>query len=132
MIQNQKIAVVIPAYKVAAQIEGVIAWMPEVIDLIFVVDDFSPDELVLSVQKARDSRIFLLRHEVNQGVGGATVTGMQAALAAGAHVIVKCDGDGQMNPEYIPQLLGPILKGHADHAKGCRFHHGDALRTMPK
>jgi dolichol-phosphate mannosyltransferase len=132
MMQNKKIAVVVPAYKVAPQIEGVIAGMPEPIDFIFVVDDASPDNLAQIVNKIKDPRVFLLRHEVNQGVGGATVTGMQEAVKAGADVIVKCDGDGQMNPADIPQLLGPILRGQADHSKGCRFHHGAALRAMPK
>jgi len=132
MMQNRKIAVVIPAFKVADRIEEVISRIPKAVDLIFVVDDCSPDGLAAVVQKAGDPRLALLRNEANQGVGGATVTGMKAALSAGADVIVKCDGDGQMDPRYIPQLLEPVLKGHADHAKGCRFHHGDALRTMPK
>jgi glycosyltransferase involved in cell wall biosynthesis len=65
-------------------------------------------------------------------VGGATVTGMKAALDAGFEIIVKCDGDGQMHPEDISKLVAPILDGMADYAKGSRFHHSRALRSMPK
>jgi glycosyltransferase involved in cell wall biosynthesis len=132
MMEDAKIAVVIPAFRVATQIEEVITKMPECVDRIFVVDDASPDGLADAVMKLTDSRLRLLRHEKNQGVGGATVTGMKAALEEGADIVVKCDGDGQMDPSDIPLLLAPILAGIADHAKGCRFHQFRALKTMPR
>lgn len=132
MINGKKIAVAIPAYNVSAQIEGVIARMPVCVDRIYVVDDASPDDVAERVHKLANPRITVLRHTKNRGVGGATVTGMKEALAAGHDLVVKCDGDGQMDPADIPQLLQPLLNGSADHAKGSRFHHFRALNQMPK
>jgi dolichol-phosphate mannosyltransferase len=60
------------------------------------------------------------------------VTGIKAAMEDGYDFIVKCDGDGQMDPREISRLLEPLTRGAADHVKGCRFHHGRALRSMPK
>jgi hypothetical protein len=71
-------------------------------------------------------------HEANQGVGGATVTGMMAAIQDGADVIVKCDADGQMDPADIPDLVQPIANGSADHVKGSRYHHARELGAMPR
>ena len=132
MLDNKKIAVAIPAYNVAAQIGGVISAMPACIDRIYVIDDASPDDLAERVQRIADPRVILVRHRKNLGVGGATVTGMREAIAAGYDIVVKCDGDGQMDPADIPRLLQPLLDGTADHAKGSRFHHFRALNQMPK
>ncbi len=132
MIQDKKIAVVVPAYRVALQIEGVIAQIPEFVDQIFVVDDASTDDSGSRVERLKNPRLTLIRHPRNQGVGGATVTGMKAAMEAGYDVLIKCDGDGQMDPADIPKLIAPLLDGSADYAKGSRFHHSQALRTMPK
>ena len=71
----------------------------------------------------------MLRHETNQGVGGATMTGYRAALADGADIVVKVDGDGQMDPRAIPRLVAPIVQGRADYAKGNRFHELEYLRS---
>ncbi len=132
MIDNTKVAVVVPAFNVAAHIQGVLSRMPDCVDRIYVVDDASPDDVAARVEGLADPRVQLLRHRENQGVGGATLTGIREALAAGHDIVVKCDGDGQMEPADIPRLLGPLLDGSADHAKGCRFHHFRALTGMPK
>ncbi len=132
MIENFRIAVVIPAYKVSAQIGGVIAAMPPSVDRIVVVDDASPDDIGTQIEKLKNPNILLIRHTKNQGVGGATISGMKAALDAGADIIVKCDGDGQMDPANIPLLVKPLLSGGVDYAKGSRFQHFEALRSMPK
>lgn len=129
---DPRIAVVIPAFRVASEIGAVLNAMPSEVDRIFVVDDASPDGLAAAVEGLANPRVTLLRHEKNQGVGGATVTGMRAALEAGCDIVVKCDGDGQMDPRAIPRLIEPILSGYADHAKGSRFHHFRELGAMPK
>ncbi len=132
MLDGKKIAVVIPAYNVAAQIAGVIAAMPDCVDRIYVIDDASPDDRAACVEKLADPRLELIRHTKNRGVGGATATGLMRALSAGYDILVKCDGDGQMDPADIPQLVQPLLQGNAEHAKGSRFHHFRALNRMPK
>jgi hypothetical protein len=59
-------------------------------------------------------------------------TGYRAALERSVDVVVKCDGDGQMDPQDIATLLRPILDGRAEYAKACRFHHFEDLRSMPR
>jgi glycosyltransferase involved in cell wall biosynthesis len=68
---------------------------------------------------------------VNQGVGGAVITGYLAAISDGIEVIVKVDGDGQMDPALIPQLIAPIVSGQADYTKGNRFFSPESLSGMP-
>ena len=70
---------------------------------------------------AVDPRVKVIEHAVNKGVGGAVMSGYQAAIADGVHVIVKIDGDGQMDPKLIPYFVAPILRGEADYSKGNRF-----------
>jgi glycosyltransferase involved in cell wall biosynthesis len=72
-----------------------------------------------------------LRHEINQGVGGAVMTGYRAALEDGEDVIVKVDGDGQMDASLIPNFIEPILAGEADYTKGNRFFDLEEIRAMP-
>jgi len=127
------LAVVIPAYHVADTIEVVISELPEYLRHIIVVDDASPDktsELVETLANG-DRRIVLLRHDKNQGVGGAMLTGFRKALELGAQVVVKIDGDHQMDPVHIPSLVAPLLEGKADYAKGNRFRDFESLRHMP-
>ncbi|GFE66211.1 hypothetical protein KIN_32850 [Litoreibacter roseus] len=73
----------------------------------------------------------MIRHEVNKGVGGAVITGYRQALADGMDIVVKPDGDGQMNPDLIPLFTEPILSGDADYSKGNRFFSARAVRGMP-
>jgi glycosyltransferase involved in cell wall biosynthesis len=73
----------------------------------------------------------LIRHDVNRGVGGATLTGYDAAIARGAEILVKMDADGQMDPRHLAALVRPILTDAADYTKGNRFLHSIELRAMP-
>jgi dolichol-phosphate mannosyltransferase len=119
--QSNQIAVVIPAFHVAQHIGKVIRNLPGFIDHIIVVDDASQDGTSREVESIRDKRIHLTRHEKNQGVGGAMVSGYRLAFEKGADIAVKIDGDDQMDPDYIQQLITPIIEYEADYAKGNRF-----------
>jgi glycosyltransferase involved in cell wall biosynthesis len=132
MIDGLRVAVVVPAYRVARELPEVVKAMPADIDCIIVVDDCSPDDIAAALQPIAEGRVRLVRHEVNQGVGGATVTGILTAIEEGMDVVVKCDGDGQMDPADIPRLIGPIASGAADHVKGSRYHHARELAAMPR
>ncbi|WP_229256640.1 glycosyltransferase family 2 protein [Duganella lactea] len=126
------IAVVIPSYRVTRHILAVIAGIGPEVSHVFVVDDQCPDgsgRLVLA--DCRDPRVTVLFHEVNLGVGGAVMTGYRAALAAGCEVIVKVDGDGQMDTTLIPDFIAPILDGEADYTKGNRFFDLEQIGRMP-
>jgi glycosyltransferase involved in cell wall biosynthesis len=128
-----EVAMVIPAYNVERNIKSVLHGVPSYIKHIIVVDDASPDssaDLVAATAK-KDRRIFLIRHAENQGVGGAMVTGFRKAFELGAKIVVKLDGDGQMDPDYIPALITPLIEGKADYVKGNRFRDFHSLQQMP-
>ena len=131
MFEGQCVAVVVPCFQVAGHVTEVLRGVPGWVDHIVVVDDGSTDELAAAVAAAGVDRVALLRHDVNLGVAAAMVTGLRRALELGADVMVKIDGDGQMDPRYIPALLDPIVAGEADLTKGNRFLRRRPLRSMP-
>jgi len=123
--------VVVPAYRVEEQIAEVIRTLPGFVRTIVVVDDASPDATSARVAALNDARVRLVRHERNSGVGAAMAGGFRAALEAGADVVVKMDGDGQMDPGQLPALLEPVLRGACDVAKGNRYQRIASLEGMP-
>lgn len=126
-----RVAVVIPSYRVARHIAAVIAGIPDTVHHILVVDDCCPEGSGDVAAGVDDPRVEVLRHSVNQGVGGAVVTGYRRALELGCDVMVKMDGDGQMDPAELPGLLEPVMSGRVDYSKGNRFRHFQALAQMP-
>lgn len=106
--------------------------MPPAVSRVYVVDDACPEFTgAVAEREFRDDRLRVIRHPVNKGVGGAVISGYKAALADGFDVIVKVDGDGQMDPADIPKLVHPLVREVADYAKGNRFYSMDRLRGMP-
>jgi dolichol-phosphate mannosyltransferase len=131
--QASKVAIVMPCYGVRTQVLRVLAKVGPEVSKIYVIDDKCPEktgEYVLS--QATDPRITVLFHETNQGVGGAVITGYRAALADGMDVIVKVDGDGQMDPGLVMSIARPVIQGSADYSKGNRFDSLEGLFGMPK
>ena len=127
-----KIAVTIPSYKVRAHVLDVIARIPPQVQRIYVVDDKCPQDSGRLVQEqCHDPRVRVLFHEQNQGVGGAVSTGYRAALEEGMDIVVKVDGDGQMDPALISHFTRPIERGKADYTKGNRFYRPESLKGMP-
>jgi len=129
--KNATIHVVVPAYNEQSLVGRVVESMPAWVDRIFVVDDCSTDATARAATTSGDPRVTLLRTPQNVGVGGATVLGYRHALDAGADVVVKMDGDGQMAPEALPALLDAVLEGGADYAKGNRFLQRELVHRMP-
>ena len=80
MYRDKTIAVVVPCYNEETQIEGVINTMPRLVDTLIIVDDLSKDDTVGVIERCikenNDREIVLIRHEVNQGVGGAIASGL--------------------------------------------------------
>jgi glycosyltransferase involved in cell wall biosynthesis len=134
--QDHKIAVVIPSYKVCNHILDVIDVIDGIgheVNRIYVVDDFCPNHSGDFVENnCRDERVVVIRHQENQGVGGAVMSGYQAAIEDGIEIIVKVDGDGQMDPSLISEFVLPIIEGEADYTKGNRFFDLEAVKSMPK
>jgi dolichol-phosphate mannosyltransferase len=126
------IAVVMPCYKVIKSIESVVSSIGPEVGLIYIVDDACPEQTGKHIQDhCSDQRIRVLFHTRNQGVGGAVITGYRAAVKDGADIIVKIDGDGQMDATLIPYFVEPILCGEADYTKGNRFYEVSSALKMP-
>jgi glycosyltransferase involved in cell wall biosynthesis len=127
------VAAVVPAYNVRNEIAAVLRSIPPMVKTIVVVDDASADDTAAIVDRCADvdRRVIAVRHDRNRGVGGAMITGFRTAIDAGADVVVKIDGDGQMPLWLVPHLVEPLVTGEADYAKGNRFRDFEALRQMP-
>lgn len=126
------VAVVMPCYAVRERVLDVLRAVPDYVSSIYCVDDVCPQGSGDYIEThIVDPRIRVIRHERNLGVGGAMITGYRAALAGGADIVVKIDGDGQMDPRLIDLFIAPILAGEADYTKGNRFYRPESLGSMP-
>ena len=126
-------AVVIPTYRVKNHILDVLAAIGAEISLIYVVDDCCPDRSGDFVAaRCSDPRVRILRNAENQGVGGAVIAGYRQAVADGAGIVIKIDGDDQMDPRLVGDFIEPILFGDADYTKGNRFYDLEEVRAMPR
>lgn len=127
-----RIAVAIPCYKVTRHVLEVIAAIGPEVEAIYAVDDACPEQSGQFIEaNNRDRRVRVLFHAENKGVGGAIVTAYKAAIADGMDIVVKVDGDGQMDPRLLPQFVRPLLSGEADYTKGNRFFRPESVQGMP-
>ncbi|MDO5101984.1 MAG: glycosyltransferase family 2 protein [Lautropia sp.] len=132
MTSTDPIAVIIPSYKVSAHILGVLSRIGPEVSRIYVVDDCCPEQTGnLVAAQCTDPRVRVIKHEQNGGVGAAVMTGYRAALDEGMAVMVKIDGDSQMDPALVPDFVAPILAGEADYTKGNRFFDLEQIQQMP-
>lgn len=127
-----KIAVVIPCYKVSNHILHVLAAIGQEIDKIYVVDDFCPEGSGKLVgEMCRDSRVMIIFNGQNLGVGGAVIAGYKQAMIDEIDIVVKIDGDDQMDLSIINKFIQPIINKQADYVKGNRFYNIEYLVGMP-
>lgn len=127
-----RVAVVIPSYRVTRHILGVVAGLPDWVWKIYIVDDCCPEGSGKFVQAhCLDERVAVVFNQINLGVGGAVMAGYARAVADGAEIIVKMDGDGQMDPDLLPRFVAPIAAGEADYTKGNRFYDLAQINQMP-
>jgi len=134
MYQNKQIAVVVPCYNEESQIEQVIATIPDYIDAIVVIDDVSRDNTVKVIERAQQGnpKVVLIKHDKNQGVGGAIASVYKWARDNNMDIAVVMAGDGQMDPDELPKLIEPIVNGETDYTKTNRLFYGDAFNQIPK
>lgn len=134
---ERQVAVVIPCYRCADRIEEVVSRVGPEAAQVVVVDDACPEgsgkrvEALVAADPAGYARVTVLRNDENRGVGGAVLRGMRHARVAGADILVKLDGDGQMAPELAGKFVAPLRSGEADYAKGNRFYAYRLVRDMP-
>jgi len=131
--KDKTIAVVVPAYNEEKLIARTLETIPKIVDNIIVVDDASTDRTAEIVRETacEDSRVCLMEHEVNQGVGGAIVTGYKQARDMEMDITVVMAGDAQMDPKDLNHIVDPIATGEADYTKGNRLFYGDAWHMIP-
>ena len=131
MFEGARVGVLIPAYNEGTQIQKVLTTMPAFVDDIVVVDDASTDDTVAAVEQVseHDARVVLLRLPKNRGVGGALAEGYRWARDKGVDVAVSIDGDGQMDPDEMRDLIRPIVRRDADYTKGNRLLDSEQWRT---
>jgi glycosyltransferase involved in cell wall biosynthesis len=121
--------IVMPAYNAALTLERTYADIPhEIVDRIILVDDVSRDE---TVAIARQLGLDVIVHRQNRGYGGNQKTCYDAALEAGADVVVMLHPDYQYDATRIPALIEPILADQRDLMLGSRFLGDPLAGGMP-
>jgi hypothetical protein len=122
---GDKVVVVLPAHNEALNVGTVIGAMPEKIEghpvVPLVVDDASEDD---TARVAREAGALVARLPIRRGGGQAVRVGYELALQVDAVVVASLDADGQHDPEELPQVVGPILRGEADMVQGSRVLGG--------
>jgi glycosyltransferase involved in cell wall biosynthesis len=132
MYKGLRVAAVVPAYNEEKLIARTIMTMPDLVDMIIVINDCSKDQTLARAREVDDPRVSIIDHAENTGVGGSIIDGHKLALELGADVNVVMAGDGQMNPAYLPALLDPICDHGYEFTKANRFFSWVALAGMPK
>ncbi|MCL0070685.1 glycosyltransferase family 2 protein [Dehalococcoidia bacterium] len=122
-----KVLAAIPCFNTEPFIADVVSNAKKYVDQVVVINDGSHDG---TAEAARTAGALVISHEVNRGAGEATKSCFEAAKANAADVLVTLDGDRQHNPDEVPLLIAPIIKGEADLVIGSRFL-GDHS-SMPK
>jgi glycosyltransferase involved in cell wall biosynthesis len=132
MLEGKTVAVVVPAYDEEELIGTTLAGVPEFVDRIIVVDDASRDGTGDRARAVGDGRVEVVRHERNEGVGAAILTGYRRALEAEVDVTAVMAADNQMDPEDLRSLVVPVARGEVDYAKANRLLSGEAWRLIPR
>ncbi len=131
MINGRKIVVVMPAYNAEKTLAKTLAEVPDIVDDIVLVDDFSSDN---TAQLARDLGIsHVIRHDRNRGYGGNQKTCYDTALSLGADIVVMLHPDYQYTPKLITAMCSVIAFDVYPVVLGSRILGGGALRGgMPR
>ncbi len=134
MYKGKSICTVVPCYNEVTQIKNVIDTIPDYVDYVVLIDDRSHDKTIKVIQNCQktNTKLVLIKHKFNQGVGGSIATGYKWARDNDSDIAVVMAGDGQMNPMDLPALLDPVVEGKADYSKGNRLFIGKAFEKIPK
>jgi glycosyltransferase involved in cell wall biosynthesis len=132
VLDGKRVAVVIPAYNEEQLLPVTLETIPLFVDRIYVVDDASTDATVERARAIPDRRIQVIKHERNQGVGAAIVSGYEQARADKIDVTAVMAADNQMDPQDLEQLCAPVVRGELDYAKANRLFTGQAWKLMPR
>jgi glycosyltransferase involved in cell wall biosynthesis len=132
MLEDRRVAVVVPAHDEEKLVATTLAGIPAFVDRIYVVDDGSRDATVERARGVGDPRVEVIAHDRNRGVGAAIVTGYKRALAEGIDVACVMAADNQMDPADLELLASPVARGELDYAKANRLVTGEAWDLIPR
>jgi glycosyltransferase involved in cell wall biosynthesis len=132
MLEDRRVAVVVPAHDEEKLVATTLAGIPAFVDRIYVVDDGSRDATAERARGVGDTRVEVLAHDRNRGVGAAIITGYKRALAEGIDVACVMAADNQMDPADLELLAGPVARGELDYAKANRLVSGEAWDLIPR
>lgn len=130
MYRGHTVSVVIPAYNEERLIRNTLTSIPDYVDVYYVIDDCSTDETRSIIAAHPDGRMVPIFHDVNSGVGAAIVSGYKRSRDDGIDVAIVIAGDNQMDPQYFPDLLDPIIDGRCEYSKGDRLVSGEYRTGM--
>ncbi|WP_295618644.1 glycosyltransferase family 2 protein [uncultured Methanobrevibacter sp.] len=119
-----KIVAIIPAYNEEESLADVIAKTSQYVDKVIIINDGSSDR---TAEVAIESGAERINHETNLGKGEALKSGFKAINDDS--IIVTIDGDGQHNPDEIPDLIKPVIEDGADLVNGSRYMNGPEENT---
>src|SRR5436190_5682380 len=132
MLDDKRVAVVVPADDEEKLIAETIRSIPAFVDRVYVVDDGSRDGTVATARAAGDARVEVVEHERNLGVGAAILTGYRRALEERVDVTAVMAADAQMDPADLKKLVQPVAEGDVDYAKANRLFTGQAWEVIPR
>jgi glycosyltransferase involved in cell wall biosynthesis len=132
MVDGKSVAVVVPAHDEEELIGTTLAGIPAFVDRVYVVDDGSRDATAERATAGGDSRVEIVSHERNRGVGAAIVSGYRRALADRIDVVCVMAADNQMDPADLEMLVRPVARGEVDYAKSNRLFTGQAWELIPR
>jgi len=125
MLNQRKIAVVLPAYNAAKTIQRTVDEIPrDIVDDIILTDDASWDN---TAELARKLGLHVIRHDKNRGYGGNQKTCYEAALSRGADIVVMLHPDYQYTPLLVTAMASMVAYGVYDVVLGSRIIGGSAL-----
>lgn len=132
MINGKKISIVIPVYNVGEGIVDLVKRIPDFVDQVYIVDDKCPMNTGKNYENSDQSnkKVKIIYNNKNLGVGGAVKAGYIESIKNHCDLIVKMDGDGQMDPNEIKKLVEPLFKGYS-YTKGNRFLNNLEIDNYP-
>ncbi len=132
MVEGKRVAVVVPAYDEEGLVAQTLAGIPDFVDRVYVVDDASRDATAERATTAGDSRVEVIRHDRNRGVGAAIASGYRRALEEEMDVTCVMAADNQMDPSELRGLVEPVARGELEYAKANRLFSGEAWEVIPR
>jgi glycosyltransferase involved in cell wall biosynthesis len=121
-----RVSVVIPTHNEAQAIERVLADLPSDLTTEVIIVDSNSTDGTPEIAARMGARVI---QEPRRGYGRACLTGLAAANSP--DVVVFLDGDYSDRPAELPNLLAPIIEGHADVTLGSRLHSQKSADALP-